>query len=173
MFMNSQQSRTITDLVPIQLYSSPSSLVAQTESGTVGGFPNVINGTGTYKDYDPGSGWTAHHWSQIINNSTLAGAGIMFTDTSNQQLYAFDSISPAGAKGALNVSSTAKTIEVAPITALGQVSGFTNAYDITWYGAVATFDSSTSPVYKTNGGAPTGLWLLVEHEPTSTVTPLA
>ena len=171
MFMNSQQSRTITDLVPIQLYSSPSSLVVQTENGTIGGFPNVVNGTGTFKDYDPGSGWTAHHWSQIIDNSTLAGAGVMFTDASNQQLYAFDSISPASAKGALNVSSTAKTIEVAPVTALGQVSGFTNAYDITWYGAVATFDSSTSPVYKANEGAPTGLWLLVEHEPTGTVTP--
>jgi uncharacterized protein (UPF0333 family) len=166
------QPRTITDLVPIQLYSSPSSVMVQTENGTSGSTPNVVNGTGTFKDYDPGSGWTAHHWSQIINSGTLAGAGIMFTDASNQQLYAFDSTASART-GALNVSSLAKTIEVAPVTALGQVSGFTtpNNYDITWYGAVATFDGSTSPIYNFNGGAPTGLWLLVERQPTSTVTP--
>jgi hypothetical protein len=159
--------RTITDLVPIQLSSSPSSLLVQTESGTIGDLPNPINGTGTFKDYDPSSGWTAHHWSQIINNSTLAGAGLMFTDASNQLLYAFDS-SPTRFTGALNVSSTAKTIEFAPVTSLGQVS-FTTPYDITWYGAVVTFDSSTSPIYNANGA--TGLWLLVERQPTSTVTP--
>jgi hypothetical protein len=172
MFIDSTtHSRTITDLVPIQLYSSPSSLLVQTENGTLSGSPLVVNGSGIFKDYDSGSAWTAHHWSQIINSGTLAGAGIIFTDASNQLLYAFDAVSPASAKGALNVSSTAKTIEVSPVTAPGQVSSFQNAYDITWYGAVATFDSSTSPIYKANGGSPTGLWLLVEREPTITVTP--
>jgi hypothetical protein len=171
MFIDSTaHPRTITDLVPLQLYSSPSSLLVQTEFGTMGSIPVVVNGTGTFSDY---GGGTAHHWSQIINNSTGTGAGIMFTEASNQQLYFFDSKgSIPGATGALKVNSTTRTIELAPVTSLHQVSGYNtpSGEEVTWYGAVATFDANAIPIYELNGGAPVGLWMLVEVMPRATVT---
>jgi hypothetical protein len=171
MFINSTQSRTITDLCPIKLTTSSISQL-QTENGTVNGIPIVANGTGSFYNFSSGS-WTAHHWSQI-NSTTTAGAGIMFTNASNQLLYAFDP-SATAQTGSLNVSSTAKTIEFSPVTqSLGQVFPFTtpDMYDIMWHGAVATFDGTptATPMYTMQGTAPTGLWLLVEYQPKVTVT---
>jgi hypothetical protein len=163
MFLNSTQPRTLTDLCPIQLTCSVGQL--QTENGTNGGYPIIANGTGTFYNFTSGS-WTAHHWSQFISDTK--GAGIMFTDTANQQLYAFDPKAIA-ATGSLNVSTAARTIELSPVTqSLGQVTSFTNSYDITWNGAVATFE--TTPICDTRGSTPTGLWLLVEYLPVVTVT---
>ena len=89
----------------------------------------------------------------------------MFRETANHMLYAFDSI--AGAKtGALKVSP--KTIELCPVTSMHSAS-FTIPLDICWYGAVVTFDGTT-PIYKLEGGIPTGLWILVEYPPVITVT---
>jgi hypothetical protein len=163
MFINSAQSRVITDLCPIGLTVSPSSLQAMTENGTQNGFPTVTNGTGTFYNYSAGS-WTAHHWSQLVSGSK--GAGIMFTDTANQRLYAFDSIA-GSAVGALDVDTTSKTIELLPVAR--NSASFTNALDITWHGAVVTFDNTT-PIYTLQGGTPTGLWVLAEYQPTITVT---
>jgi hypothetical protein len=161
MFLTSQQSRTITDLSPIKLSTSISQL--QTENGTSLGFPIVKNGTGTFSNYNVSGVWTAHHWSQFISGT--AGAGIMFTDSNNQQLYHFDSMA-GGATGAIKTDSTARTIELLPVT-IRQVQ-FTSALDIAWNGAVATFDG-TSPIYKIVGGNPTGLWILAEYPPSITV----
>jgi hypothetical protein len=163
MFINSAQSRVITDLCPIRLTVSPSSLQAMTENGTANGFPTVKNGTGTFYNYSAGS-WTAHHWSQLVSGSK--GAGIMFTDTANQRLYAFDSIA-GSAVGAIDVDTTSKTIELLPVAR--NSASFTNALDITWRGAVVTFDNTT-PIYTLQGGTPTGLWILAEYQPTITVT---
>jgi len=163
MFINSAQSRVITELCPISFTVSPNSPTAMTENGTSGGFPIVTNGTGTFYNYTAGS-WTAHHWSQLIAGSR--GAGIMFTDGANQQLYAFDSIA-GSAVGALDVDPYFKTIELLPVAR--NSASFTYALDMTWHGAVATFDYTT-PVYKLQGGTPTGLWILVEYPPTVTVT---
>jgi hypothetical protein len=165
MFINSAQPRTITDLCPIRLSSTIGSLQVQTENGTAGGFPVVVNGTGLFSNYTSG-GWTAHHWSQLILGTK--GAGIIFTDKFNQKLYAFDPFATA-ATGSLNVNTATRKIELSPVTqSLGQVSSFPNAYDITWRGAVATFDDTT-PIY-TMAGTPTGLWILAEYPPTITVT---
>jgi uncharacterized protein (UPF0333 family) len=161
MFINSAQSRTITDLCPISFTASPSSPTAMTENGTANGFPTVTNGTNTFYNYTAGS-WTAHHWSQLISGST--GAGIMFTDSANQKLYAFDSIA-GSAVGALKVDTATKTIGLLPVAR--NSASFTNAWDITWHGAVVTFDG-TAPVYQTSDGS--GLWILVEYPPTITVT---
>jgi hypothetical protein len=174
MFINStQRPRTITDLCPIQLSTSLSTIQIQTENGTIDTSPIVASGTGTFKNYGSSGTWTAHHWSQF--NSTIgAGAGIMFTKAANQLLYAFDPPVAGATTGALNVSSTAKTIELAPVTSLSQVTGFTtpNTYDVTWCGAVATFDSNTTPIYTLNANnQAVGLWILVEYQPTITVTP--
>jgi hypothetical protein len=161
MFINSAQSRTITDLCPISFTASPSSPTAMTENGTANGFPTVTNGTNTFYNYTAGS-WTAHHWSQLISGSK--GAGIMFTDSANQYLYAFNSIAGSNV-GALKVDTATKTIELLPVAR--NSASFTNAWDITWHGAVVTFDGTT-PIYQTNDKS--GLWILVEYPPTITVT---
>lgn len=170
MFINSTQTRTITDLCPIKITSSSFSQI-QTENGTSLNSPVVNNGTGTFINYNyPTSPSTAHHWSQFINDTTGAGAGIMFTDSANQRLYAFDP-SATAVTGSLNVSTTTKTIELSPVTQyLGQVPTFPtpDTYDITWSGAVATFDGTT-PIFQ-SGGTQTGLWILAEIPPTITVS---
>ena len=154
MFLESQKSRTITDLCPIKITTSIGS--PQTENGISGGFPVVQSGTGTF--YNSSSVWQ-HHWSQIISGTR--GAGIMFTDEANKMLYAFDTGTTK--TGALKVDSTARTIELLPVTR-SSVS-FTDAKDVTWYGAVVTFDGTT-PIYEDEGG----LWIIVEYPPTITVT---
>jgi hypothetical protein len=165
MFINSTQPRNITDLCPIKLTTSIDQL--QTENETVNGIPVVTNGTGSFYNYNfSGGNWTAHHWSQFISGTQ--GAGIMFTDAANQQLYAFDSTA-GSPTGALKTNNSSKTIELLPVTPLKSVQ-FTYALDITWHGAIATFDSIATPIYTMQGTAPTGLWILVEYQPTITVT---
>jgi hypothetical protein len=161
MFIESQQKRNITDLCPIKLTTS-SITQLQTENGTANGYPVVSSGTGLF--YNFSSIW-AHHWSQI-NISATSGTGIMFTDSANQMLYFFDGI--AGNKtGALRVNSTSRTIELLPVAAAP--ANFTYALDISWHGAVVTFDGTT-PIYKEESGQKTGLWIIVEYPPTITVT---
>jgi hypothetical protein len=165
MFINSTQQRTITDLCPIQVNTNLGSIQTMTENGTASGVPTVTNGTGTFSNFTGGS-WTAHHWSQIVVGTR--GAGIMFTDSANQRLYAFDSTTPGTATGALKASTGGGgLIQLLPVT-LRQVQ-FTYALDITWHGAVVTFNNTT-PIYTTQGGTPTGLWILAEYPPTITVT---
>lgn len=164
MFIDSAKPRSMIDLCPIRVSTALGSIQTMTENGTASGYPVVANGTGTFSNYTSG-GWTAHHWSQIISGTR--GAGIMFTDTANQRLYAFDSIAPGTATGALKASTTSGgLIELLPVT-LRQVA-FTYAMDITWHGAVVTF-SNTTPIY-TTAGTPTGFWITVEYPPTITVT---
>lgn len=167
MFVQSQENRTINDLCPVWLTSLTGQI--QTENGTVSGLPIVSNATNLFYNYSASS-W-AHHWSQSV--SAAKGAGIMFTDSANQNLYIFDSIT--GIKtGALNTNSTG-IIQVSPI-AKSQLSFNTTLdprmQDIIWYGAVATFDMTT-PIYNTpiyNNSDQTGLWMIVEYPPTVAVT---
>jgi hypothetical protein len=149
-FVSSLQSRTITDLSAIQL--SVGGGQALTENGTSGGMPVVSSATGLFYNFSSfETGW-AHHWSEFIEGSQ--GGGIMFTNSSNFKLYTFDSI--AGEKtGALNVIASSQTIEFNPV-ALSEAS-FTYPLDITWHGAVVTFQDE--PIYP-------GLWVMVEHPPT-------
>jgi hypothetical protein len=164
MFMNSQQPRTINDLCPIKLSLPSGTPQIMTENGTTGSNPIVANGTGTFLDY---ASQTAHHWSQLISGNN--GAGIMFTDSTNQKLYAFDSMA-GGATGAINVNTASRKIEFAPVTSLHQVSYFTQSMDITWRGAVVTFDSTATPIYKLDAGAAIGLWIIAEYQPQITLT---
>jgi hypothetical protein len=164
MFINSQRSRTITDLCPIQLSTYYSTI--QTEDGTTGGYPNVATGSGTF--YNNSASWTPHHWSQMSYNSyNTRGAGIMFTDSANQLLYRFDSIA-GHATGALrtNAYSSPRTIELLPVTS-SYPAEFEYPLDITWHGAVVTFDGTT-PIYQTSDES--GLWILAEYPPTITIT---
>jgi hypothetical protein len=156
MFIDSERPRTIEELCPIELLTYYSTL--RTENGTAGGYPIVESVSGTFYNYS--GSWTPHHWSQM--SSDTRGAGIMFTDTANQRLYAFDSIPPGTPTGALKASSG--SIELLPVT-LRDVE-FQNAMDITWHGAVVTYHNTT-PIYASDQS---GLWILVEHPPTVTVT---
>jgi hypothetical protein len=158
MFVQSQQSRTITDLCPIKLQSSITQ--TQTENGTAGGYPIVSTAPGTF--YNQSTVW-AHHWSQFISTSGTNGAGIMFTDAGNNELYGFDSM--AGTQtGGLRVN--AGTIELHPVE-IASVS-FTYALNTIWSGAVSTF-SNTTPIYKTTSGQVSGSWISVEYPPTAAV----
>jgi hypothetical protein len=159
MFIQSQQSRNIADLCPLRLTTTTG--LPQTENGTQNGYPTLSSITGTF--YNLSSIW-AHHWSQFISGTR--GAGIMFTDSANYRLYNFDN---ATAKtGALKVSnSTGRAIELLPITLASK--SFTYALDITWNGAVVTFDNTT-PIYREVSGQKTGLWITVECPPAITVS---
>jgi hypothetical protein len=158
LFVQSNQSRTISDLCPIELQSSFTQ--AQTENGTANGYPIVSTATGTF--YNQSSVW-AHHWSQLISGSN--GAGIMFTDTGNNQLYSFDSL--AGTQtGELRVNAAAGTIELLPVE-IAPVS-FTYPLNTIWCGAVSTF-SNTTPIYQTASGQVSGSWINVEYPPTVAV----
>jgi hypothetical protein len=159
MFTESTKNRTITDLCPIRLTSSIDQL--QTENGTSADYPIVSNGTGLF--YNQSAANSAHHWSQFISGTS--GSGIMFTDSCNNKLYYFDTLA-ANKTGALNVSNSTKDIGFAPV-ARTTLYNFTSALDITWYGAVVTFDATT-PIYNT--GNRTGLWIIVEYPPTVAVT---
>jgi len=154
MFISSTPTRTISQLCPISVSSTIGSL--QTENGTSQGSPVVASGTQLFSSTPT---WV-HHWSEFSNGNS--GAGIMFTDASNQGLYVFDGMAPATTRGAL---SAASTISLLPVT-LNSVS-FQTALDVSWYGAVVTFDSSVLPIY--NGPQP-GLWVLAEMLPTIAVT---
>jgi hypothetical protein len=165
MFISSSQARTLSDVCPIKLSTSASSVVIQTENSTTEGFPIVQNGIGTFSNYAVG-GWTAHHWSQLITNDGKQGSGIMFTDSANQKLYVFDSMSGSTSKGAIKTSSG--SIELLPVS---QASvSFTSPLDITWSGAVATFDNTTPICKMYDAATPTGLWILAEYPTTITVT---
>jgi hypothetical protein len=161
MFLNSSQTRTMTDLCPLSLNVATGS--PQTENGTSAGYPIMSNAVGLFYNQPP---YSAHHWSQFISGTK--GAGIIFTDDANQKLYFFDS--PGKPTGAISVStSNGNVIELRPVSTLNSVSNFQNQSDVTWYGAVVTFDG-TMPIYQNNAGVITGLWMIVEYTPVITVT---
>jgi len=153
-FVNSEQSRSVSDLSAIQL--SGLSGARLTEDGTDGGYPETSNSTGLFYDGSP-TDWN-HHWSQISSGNS--GAGIMFTDADNQNLYIFDN---GDKTGALNVQSNG--IEVNPVDQSLSPVAFINSRDLTWQGAVVTFDGE--PIYRSSDDV--GLWVMVEHPPTVTV----
>jgi hypothetical protein len=151
-FLNTQKSRAITDLLLIRLTGLTGQ--SQVENGTASGYPTVSNATGLY--YNASSVWQ-HHWSQFVQGTR--GAGIMFTDDSNQKLYTFDSI--AGNKtGALSADASNRAIGLMPVTTTQ--AKFNNSMNVIWYGAVVTFDGTT-PIY--NNSDKTGLWMLMERPP--------
>lgn len=165
MFVQSQQNRTISDLCPVWL-TSLTGQVIQTENGTTNGLPNVSNASGLFYNYSV-SAW-AHHWSQSISGTN--GTGIMFTDNANQNLYLFDSIKGVQT-GALGANSTAQTIQLLPVNRTTVSFSQTldpRMQDIVWYGAIATFNATTTPIY--NNADQTGLWILVEYPPAVAVT---
>jgi hypothetical protein len=120
----------------------------------------VSTATGTFFNQSTAS---AHHWSQLSSGTN--GAGIMFTDTGNNELYCFDNM--AGTQtGGLRVNAAAGTIELLPVE-MAPVS-FTAALNTIWSGAVSTY-SNTMPIYQTTSGKITGSWINVECPPTATV----
>jgi len=178
MFVESQQSRSISDLSLIQLQTTISKdkwgsewSEIRTENGTLAGSPLISYNEGFFHNFSDNfeNGW-AHHWSELIENNH--GFGVMMNTQQNLQLYVLDEI--AGNKtGGINIDDSYSgndqtvTIEVKPASSLTTVS-FTHALDVIWCGAVATFDGD-NPIYPDNGGT-TGLWITVEYPPTIAVT---
>jgi hypothetical protein len=170
MFMNTMPNRTITDLCPVQLTAINSSIVsALTENGTnVNGYPivTVSSQTGLFYNSSSSLNFTPHHWSQF-NSSTSSGTGMMFTNDTNKQLYYFDTIAK-NTTGAIRVTPSARTIELLPVT-MNPVN-FTDALDISWQGAIATFRTGMTPIYTETAGNGTGLWVLAEYPPSVNIT---
>lgn len=165
MYIDSSRQRIISDICPISLSTSGfTSTKAQTENGTLQGFPIIQDGTGLFYNYTGGD-YAAHHWSQLINDNGQ-GVGLMFTDSSNMKLYSFDSMSGSTSKGALDVGSA--SIELVPVS---QASvSFKTALDIAWSGAVVSFDGTTPICTLRDSTTPSGLWILAEYPPTITAT---
>jgi len=164
MFINSDQNRTITELNALTLSSSINEI--QTENGTINGLPEIvstISSSDSFYNFSDGKG--DHHWSQFISSNE--GAGIMFTDIGSQQLYLFDQIAGTTTGAITAESSLENQIELKPITSATQ---FDTALDANWIGAIATFDSSTAPIYKLQEETPTGLWILSELPPSIIIT---
>jgi hypothetical protein len=163
-FVNSSQSRILNELRAIRLEVSPGgsgSGECITEDRTVGGLPVPSYAEGLFYNFSEfQTGW-AHHWTEFMRGNR--GSGIMFTNNSNFKLYAFDSI--AGQKaGALYVdkyySDTRAYLDFKPVAQFQ--APFTYPLDITWQGAVVTFEDE--PIYQSSDE--TGLWVMVEHPPT-------
>ena len=167
MFIDSSgltQLRNLTDVCPIKISTNAQSVTPWVENGTSSGFPIIAKIPETYSSY--GSS-TMHRWSELISSDSTKGSGIMFTSNANQKLYVFDALSGGTSKGA--IKANANSIELAPISQ-GWFS-FTYPLDVTWSGAVVTFDNNTPPVCKMyDATTPTGLWILAEYPPTVTVT---
>lgn len=157
MFVESQQPRDVTDLSIIQLKLTPSTNTVQTENGISGGYPVVSTAPGTFSNSSVP--YTPHHWAQLTSTSGT-GTGIMFTNTANIELYTFDTAA-GRATGCLKTDLSAGQVELLPVN-LAAVQ-FTYALDKTWEGAVVTFNSSTTPIYRS--GTQTGLWITVEGPP--------
>jgi hypothetical protein len=180
MFVNSLQSRSITDFSPIQsrIFCDKVSWGGNwgqtlAENGTTAGLPNITsisNGAARLYNFSDSQTKWMHHFAEFLKNGK--GGGIMFTDVSNLLLYAFDKVASNKA-GALRVTDSLRgdgqcvTFEFSPVSAYSV--SFKNALDLMWHGAVVNFDN-TNPVYKEEGGNKTGLWVIVEYLPTITVT---
>jgi hypothetical protein len=176
-FVESSLNRNITDLSPIQVEIDVSKATwggiwgqVFAENGTSLGNPlvnTVFNETRLF--YNRSSfetGW-AHHWSEFIKNNH--GGGVMFTNSSNFKLYAFDSTAgyatgALSAKDTYNLDMQLATLEVDPVIR-HNVFPFNNALDMSWEGAVVGFDSGigTDTIYPSSGGI--GLWVIVEYPP--------
>ena len=149
-------NRAVSDFTPIKLSTTSFITQLQTENGTA--VANTNSGSNSFYNFSDGT-W-AHHWSQFISGTK--GAGIMFTDTANRMLYLFDTVTSK--TGAIKADFANKKIELSPVTSSTQLP--TSPLDVTWYGAVATFDDTT-PIYRSSDQS--GLWLLAEYLPIVTV----
>jgi hypothetical protein len=165
-FLNSTQPRYLSELSILRLTATgllQASRQSLTENGT-----QTSNATSLFYNYT-GLEW-AHHWSQIANSTipnTIEGTGIVLTNSTNLQMYCFDN--ETSKTGGLNVTSTDKIIELAPVKRYATPDFHEQQLDITWHCAIATFDATT-PVYTEKNGSGIGLWLTVVHPPTITVT---
>ena len=165
-FINSSQSRTVTDLSAIQLTSGwISGLRSLTENGTSNGLP-IIGETFAaqnklfYNFTSPTTGW-AHHWSEYTSGST--GAGMIVTDSSNRKLYTFDNISPANKKGALSVTVAQRTTWTTPTAVYGKC-GEDGSYP-----ASRAIDGSSS-TYWQHSSSSCNHWIILDMGKTMDIT---
>ena len=92
----------------------------------------------------------------------------MFTDATNWNLYFFDGSNFANTTtGGVMANSTAGTMQLLPVYKAS--AGFNVTTEISWYGAIVTYDG-TAPIYTIQNGRATGMWLMVESPPSVTVT---
>jgi len=142
------------------------------ENGTSAGTPIesiVSDETKLFYNFSSSQTDWMHHWAQFIKAGK--GYGLMFANSSNRELYVFDNKTSGEKRGALKVTDDKSggtqyiTIEFSPVV-ISSVS-FQTAKEIVWYGAVVLFNNS-DPIYDYTNQE--GLWVIVEHPPTITVS---
>ncbi|MEM3566740.1 MAG: discoidin domain-containing protein [Candidatus Bathyarchaeia archaeon] len=99
------EDRVITNLTPITISSDwKTKLKVLTENGTSNGIPLADETyVGSYAFYNFSDGKWQHHWTQY-NYTSSSGAGIIFNDFNNKNLYFFDKII-GQSTGVLNVAT--------------------------------------------------------------------
>jgi hypothetical protein len=162
-FLNSSQpKRNLSDLCVINVNSTGlTNRYPLTENGT------QLNSTNTGLFYNYSASVWAHHWSQIANSSgpnPTAGAGIMFNDQTNTQMYYFDN--QTSKTGGLDVIPTSNVTELDPVKQYQTMDFHAQPFEITWTCAVVTF-YNTTPICKDSAS---GLWIIVEYPPTLAIT---
>ena len=179
MFVESLQPRTISDMdiITVRMTVSKSQWINQwgrtsAENGTSAGTPIesiVSDETKLFYNFSSSQTDWMHHWAQFIKAGK--GYGLMFANSSNRELYVFDNKTSGEKRGALKVTDDKSggtqyiTIEFSPVV-ISSVS-FQTAKEIVWYGAVVLFNNS-DPIYDYTNQE--GLWVIVEHPPTITVS---
>ncbi|PVX25086.1 MAG: hypothetical protein CW691_05640, partial [Candidatus Bathyarchaeum sp.] len=157
-------TRNLNDLSVLQLDIDPGTAGVGdllTEDGIDGdGLPI----TSSLEDTFYNATYWQHHWSQFTRGTR--GAGVMFSDEANVELYAFDGSSTK--TGALVVEKqewdeSDGYIEINPVEV--NAISFDYPQDLIWHGAVVTFDGD--PIY--DGGDESGLWVMIGYPPVITV----
>ncbi|MEM4700686.1 MAG: discoidin domain-containing protein [Candidatus Bathyarchaeia archaeon] len=116
------ENRVITNLTPLTISSDwKTKLKVLTENGTSNGIPLTVETyVGSYAFYNFSDGKWQHHWTQY-NYTSNTGAGIMFNDFNNKNLYLFDNF--IGQKtGVLNVATTQSPQWITPKTVYNRCS---------------------------------------------------
>jgi hypothetical protein len=164
-FVDSSQTRTLSDLSLIRLYGYIGS--QKSEDGVSGVSPYQVPITSNSTTLYNGGTAYQHQWSQFQDPASGRGIGIMYTTSNNAQLYYFNSIPPGTNTGEILIDPANKKIELDPVKR-ATVNNFQQADDLTWKGAIVVTGDGKLPIYPTSGT--TGLWILVEKLPTITVS---
>jgi len=146
-----------TDISRIRIY----------QSGTSSERWGQSNGIEVYVSDDPDN-WGSAVWTGTLNSGGWQYSGIFSAQGRYVRLY---SLSTSSSQRLYEVEVQTQegraTIELNPVTQDAPVSPFKDALDVTWHGAVVTFEDE--PIYPSSGGN-IGLWVIVEHPPTVTVS---
>jgi len=135
------------------------------QSGTASYRWGQSNGIEVYVSDDPAN-WGSAVWTGTLNSGGWQSSGAFSKQGRYVRLYSRStSSSQRFYEVEVEVQERQTTIEFNPVERYQ--ASFTYALDVTWHGAVVTFEDE--PIYPSSGGN-IGLWILVERPPTVAVS---